>query len=231
MSARYAIYFAPPAGSPWWTFAARWLGRDEIRGTALPFNNQGAFGTSEQSALTAAPRRYGFHATLKAPFRLADGCDETQLIARLHELVQTHEGVDLAPLMLATLGDFVALVPGSRTAELQSLAAHCVTELDDLRAPLDELDLARRRVSELDARESELLARYGYPYVMERFRFHMTLTGSVGSAIARRVCKVLEPEINRLNREAPLVLDRLCLFKEPDAGEPFVRVADLELKP
>ena len=98
-----------------------------------------------------------------------------------------------------------------------------------LRAPLSQTDLARRRGAGLDAREAELLALHGYPHVLERFRFHMTLTGPVDSATALRVCQALAAEPVKLNARAPLVLDRLCLFVEQSPGTPFQRVIDLRL--
>jgi putative phosphonate metabolism protein len=230
MSARYAIYFAPAKHSAWWTFGAHWLGRDEHDNTALPQPELAGIGPEDLQAITAEPRRYGFHATLKPPFHLSAGHNEADLVARLERLAQTLTPVTLGPLQLATLGNFVALVPEAAPAGLQSLAATCVTGLDDLRAPLSELDLARRRSANLDTRETELLALYGYPHVLERFRFHMTLTGPVDAATAQRVTQALAAEPARLNALSPLSLDRLCLFIEQSPGAPFQRVIDLRLR-
>jgi putative phosphonate metabolism protein len=229
MSARYAIYFSPAKHSAWWNFGAHWLGRDEHDHTALPQPEVAAIGPQELQAITAEPRRYGFHATLKAPFHLSASHTEADLVASLGRLAQTLKPVPLGHLQLATLGNFVALVPDLPNSELQSLAAVCVTGLDDLRAPLSETDLARRHSAGLDARESELLALHGYPHVLERFRFHMTLTGPVDAATAQRVRQALAGEAERLNAQAPLWLDRLCLFVEQDRGAPFQRVIDLRL--
>lgn len=229
MSARYAIYFSPAKHSAWWTFGAHWLGRDEHDNSALPQPEAAGIAPAELQAITAEPRRYGFHATLKAPFHLSAGHTEADLVARLGRLAQTLVPVALGPLQLATLGHFVALVPEAAPAGLHTLAASCVTELDDLRAPLSELDLARRRSAALNARESELLALHGYPHVLERFRFHMTLTGPVDAAMTQRVTQALAAEPARLNALAPLSLDRLCLFIEQYPGAPFQRVIDIRL--
>ncbi|MDP2033982.1 MAG: DUF1045 domain-containing protein [Polaromonas sp.] len=229
MSARYAIYFSPAKHSAWWTWGAHWLGRDEHDNTALPQPELAGIGPEELQAITAEPRRYGFHATLKAPFHLSAGHQEADLVARLGRLAQTLAPVALGPLQLATLGNFVALVPRAPPAGLQALAATCVTGLDDLRAPLTEAELARRRSAGLDTRETELLALHGYPHVLERFRFHMTLTGPVDAATAQRVGQALAGEASRLNAQAPLLLDRLCLFVEQGPGAPFQRVIDLRL--
>ncbi|MGC1174528.1 DUF1045 domain-containing protein [Polaromonas sp.] len=229
MSARYAIYFAPDRHSPWWAFGAHWLGRNEHDNTALPQPLLEEMGAAELAGITAEPRRYGFHATLKAPFRLSAAHTEPDLVARLGQLAQTLAPVALGPLRIATLGNFVALVPEISSVGLQALAAACVSGLDDLRAPLEEAELARRRNADLNAREAELLALYGYPHVMERFRLHLTLTGPVDASQAQRISQAAGPAIARLNREAPLSLDRLCLFVERSPGTPFQRVIDVRL--
>lgn len=229
MTARYAVYFAPAQGSPWWEFGARWLGRDEWRNAPLASPKLAQFEAAEWSDLTATPRRYGFHATLKAPFHLSEGHTAEDLMARLQALAATLKPLALGPLQAVTLGDFVALVPAVAPAELTALAAACVSELDAMRAPLSPADLARRRAPHLDAREQELLHLYGYPHVLERFRLHFTLSGPVDQPTAQRVLQAVAEPLARLNATAPLWLDRLCLFVEPAAGQPFTRLADIGL--
>ncbi|MDO8451177.1 MAG: DUF1045 domain-containing protein [Rhodoferax sp.] len=229
MTSRYAIYFAPAHGSPWWEFGARWLGRDECNDTALVQHPLAQIAPDELQEITAQPRHYGFHATLKAPFGLSGSHTEADLTARMEALAATLKPVALGRLQAATLGDFAALVPATATDELTDLAAACVKELDDLRTPLSDADFARRRVTHLDARELELLQRYGYPYVLERFRFHFTLSGPVAHPTAQRVMQAVADPVTQLNVTAPLVLDRLCLFVEPAPGQPFQRMADAAL--
>jgi len=231
MSPRYAVYFAPDKHSPWRTFGAHWLGRDEYDGSALPQPQLAAISPEELAGITQEPRRYGFHATLKAPFRLAPGYDEQALITRLKTLALSLKPLALGPLRLAALDSFMALIPDTSPAGLSALAAACVKELDDMRAPLLEAELARRRAAPLDTREAELLARYGYPHVMERFRLHMTLTGPLEPSMAQRVSDAVAPLTSRLNAEAPLWLDQLCLFVERTPGAPFRRLIDLKLQP
>jgi len=229
MSARYAIYFAPAHGSPWWTFGAHWLGRDERGDTPLAQPPLAQIAPDELLQITSQPRRYGFHATLKAPFSLSGGHTAEDLTARLHALADTLQPVLLGPMLVANLGDFVALVPARSNDELRDLAAACVTGLDDLRAPLSEADLARRRIEELSVREQELLQRYGYPCVQERFRFHLTLSGPVDPQRAQQLQQAVAAPVAQLNASCPLVLDQLCLFVEPAPGQPFKRLADAAL--
>lgn len=229
MKPRYAIYFAPEQGSPWWEFGARWLGRDECRNMNRCQFPLDQIGPIELRELTAQPRRYGFHATLKAPFHLNDGHSVNDLTARMQALAATLKPVLLESMQAKLLGDFVALVPAIGSHDLMALAAVCVATLDDLRAPLSEADRARRRVDALDAREQELLHLYGYPHVLERFRFHLTLSGPVAPPMAQRVLQAVAAPVAQLNATAPLVLDRLCLFAEPAPGQPFQRIADAGL--
>lgn len=229
MSPRHAIYFAPAHSTPWWEFGARWLGRDERDDTSLVQPPLAQITPDELCELTAQPRRYGFHATLKAPFCLRDEHTEDDLTARLHRLAATLNPVQLGPLQVTTLGDFVALVPAVATDALMMLAAACVTGLDDLRAPLSEADLARRHIEHLSVREQALLQLYGYPYVLERFKFHLTLSGPVTPHAAQRVQQAVVAPVAQLNEAAPLVLDRLCLFVESAPGQPFKRIADAAL--
>ena len=230
MSARYAIYFSPAKHSPWWNFGAQWLGRDECDDKALAQPVLTQIGLTDLNSITAEPRRYGFHATLKAPFHLRDGFSVDDLAQRVQALASRLRPVSLGPLQLVTLGDFVALTPLTATEELATLAAACVVELDDLRAPLTAEELARRRIEQLSTREQELLRQSGYPYVLDRYRLHFTLSGPVPRATAQSVMQAVAQPVARLNSAAPLLLDRLCLFVETAPGQPFKRLIDAELR-
>lgn len=170
---RTAVYYLPPKGSALARFGARWLGWDVDRGTA-----------SESLApeLTATPRKYGFHGTLKPPFKLAPGCDAAGLEAEVVALAQRCAPVTLEGLALTRLGRFFALTPVGDATALGALAAVCVADLDGFRAPASDAELAKRRAKGLSAAQEAHLLRWGYPYVMDQFRFHLTLTGSVDEA-------------------------------------------------
>lgn len=223
MTQRYALYFAPAIESPWWAFGTRWLGRNEFDDTELPLTEP------QWHDITVEPRRYGFHATLKAPFRLSERKTPDDLISRTQALAAQLAPVSLGPLQALNLGRFVALCPVTSPPDLAALAESCVVGLDDLRAPLTQQDLERRQVGQLDARELALLHDYGYPYVLERFRFHFSLTGSVDQTTRQRVMQAVQGPVTHLNATAPLVLDRLCLFMEQTLGSSFRRIADVVL--
>jgi putative phosphonate metabolism protein len=228
MSARYAVYFAPAVDSDWWRFGAGWLGRDDVRGQELPQPLLHGIPREDFHTITAEPRRYGFHATLKAPFALRDGSTEHDLRARVDGLAAQMQAVELGDLQPSVIARFVALVPEGHRPGLHELAARCVMDLDELRAPMTAEDLARRQAAGLTSEQRELLERYGYPHVLHHFLFHMTLSARVDPATADRLVQGAHTGLARLG---PLRLDRLCLFREEHAGAPFLRVHERELRP
>jgi putative phosphonate metabolism protein len=230
MSPRYAVYFSPARGSPWWTFGSDWLGRDEFNNLPLVQAEISGISRAELFSLTEEPRRYGFHATLKAPFRLNENFDLNDLMSSLGTLAKQHSPIELGTICAVKVGHFVALAPQMVNVSLTSLAEKCVTELDHLRAPLTELDMARRKIETLDARGQYLLTEYGYPHVLEKFIFHFTLSGRIPPLVADHIINAVIDQLNKLNGTSPLVLDRLCLFVEDSPGQPFRRVADMGLE-
>lgn len=221
---RYAIYYAPAVDSSWWRFGAGWLGWDEQSGMAMPQSRPPEFSREDFHALTSEPRRYGFHATLKAPFRLRPRVSEQLLCDRVQTLARRLSPVAIGPLEPVLLADFVALAPVQRRPLIDSLAARCVMELDDLRAPLTESELARRKPEQLGPAEREMLHRYGYPYVLGLFRFHITLSGRVDAVTADLLVHRARQVVMPLNESAPLQLDRLCVFREDQPRAPFLRI-------
>lgn len=229
MTMRYAIYYAPAHSSPWWTFGAGWLGRDETHDGTPPEFAAPMLPEPERRRITTQARRYGFHATLKAPFHLRLGVTPAELLARTRSLAQRLRPVPLSPLRVQRLRPYVVLLTPEHHTAASDLASACVIVLDDLRQPLTPDELARRQPATLDARELELLHRYGYPHVLERFRFHLTLTDPVNEAQAAQVTEAVSSQVARLNAQTPLTLDRLCIFEEPAPGQAFRRVHDLVL--
>lgn len=224
---RYAVYFAPAAGSSWWRFGCAWVGRDALSGDPRP---QPMIDGLDLYSLTAAPRRYGFHATLKAPFRLRPGVSAALLCTRTAQLARSLTPVPLGELRASHRDGFVALRPSADPAPLGALAEECVRVLDPLRAPITEEDIARRRASgSLDARGEELLRSVGYHLALERFDFHLTLSDPCDEAIAQRLIEAADAIVEPLNRSHPLWLDRLSVFVEAAPQAPMMRLADFAL--
>ncbi len=168
---RYAVYYLPE-NAELADFGAMWLGWDVAQGVAV--EQPGVEGIE---AATRTPRKYGFHGTLKPPFRLADGADVAGLQADIAALAAETPPVEIAGLKLSRIGRFLALVPVGEAAGLARLAFACVTRLDRYRRPPSVEELERRRATGLTQRQDALLLKWGYPYVAEEFRFHLTLTG------------------------------------------------------
>jgi putative phosphonate metabolism protein len=220
VSARYAIYAAPEPASALWRFGSAVLGYDAATGEEVARRVPPGFTDAEWAALTADPRRYGFHGTLKAPFRLADGRSIAELERAVAALAASLTAPAPIPLSLTRLGGFFALCPDGRPPALHALADACVRELDGFRAPLAPEERARRRPERLTHRQRVRLDDFGYPYVFEDFRFHMTLTGSVPAD--RRAA--VETGLGRLSESAgigPLVLDALAVFEQSAHSQRF----------
>lgn len=221
MSGRYAVYFAPVAESELARFGDRWLGRAVDSGAALEQPALDGLDAARLRVLTESPRHYGFHGTLKPPFHLADGCDAAELRRALAGFAVRQAPFEIDNLCLREIGDFLALVPGDSAPALSRLADACVTEFDAYRAPPDSAEFDKRHAAGLTPRQTELLARWGYPYVFDEFRFHLTLTGPVADKNERaRVTELLAPLVARLLRR-PVPVRELSLFHQPDRAAPF----------
>ena len=220
MTKRFAIYYAPAESSPLSRLAASWLGRDAFRGPCPPETVLNGFTGEVWRAATADPRVYGFHATLKPPFRLSDPATEPDLFRGLQDFAATQRSFEAPCLKVSPLSAFLALTLSEPCPTFEALAADCVREFDSFRAPPTDEELARRRISRLSARQIEYLHRWGYPYVMDEWRFHMTLTSSLESPLLQTVQVHLEDLFSPYCR-APLMVDSICLFEQPGPGQPF----------
>lgn len=209
---RFAVYYVPRPGALA-ACAAEWLGWDPASGATLP--QPDLPGIPFPAVLTAEARRYGFHGTLRAPFRLADGVSATVGAETVAALAARLAPVTCSGLALENLQGFLALTPTGCEAALLELAASVVEATNPLRAPLTKAEIARRRPESLTPRQRELMTLWGYPHVMEEFRFHLTLTdrlpepAPVMAALQAHFAPVLP---------RPFVIDDLCLCGEDAEG-------------
>ncbi|MCJ8517861.1 putative phosphonate metabolism protein [Pseudorhizobium tarimense] len=217
---RYAIYFAPAPDTGLTRAANHWLGRDAFTGEILDAPSQLSLPQEQWRELVAEPQRYGFHATLKAPFNLREGRTEVELIDAFEAFAASTEPFEIPQAIIGQLGPFFALVPHSPHPPLQEFAAKVVEAFEPFRAPLSDADIARRKPERLSEAQRTNLHTWGYPYVMDEFRFHMTLTGPVEAEFAPRVHDELSPRFSA-HDGAPLPIDGLALFIERNRGEPF----------
>ena len=225
---RYAIYFTPPQDDPLTCLAAGWLGRDAFDNQRLEMPEVPGLSRAEIVAQTKDARRYGFHATLKAPFRLADDASAAELDEAVADLAGNFEPIAL-PLVVAELDGFLALVPAEPAASLDRLAGDIVHSLDRFRAPLSEAEIARRKPDKLGPELRDNLLRWGYPYVFEAFQFHMTLTDRLPANERARFRAAIDAVFKAVLVQ-PVMLDGLAVFAEPEPGADFAVTSWHKLK-
>lgn len=226
---RYALYYAPRADDALATEASQWLGYSPDSGRPRPHPRLSILPPERLAEITAEPRLYGFHGTLKAPIALVDGVSERDFIDAVGRVAIGLRAFSTPALKLAALGDFLSLVPSDRCDPLQDLADRCVIEFDEFRRPADENELARRREAGLTPRQDQLLLRWGYPYVLEEWRFHLTLTGRIADPAERDAVKAVLAQRFRAFIDRPLQVRDLCVFRQPGPGRPFTVLARFQL--
>jgi putative phosphonate metabolism protein len=227
---RYAIYFVPGARTALYRFGASVIGYDCFEGTDVP--QLAGLGDSEADwhALTEEPRKYGFHATLRAPFRLQADTDEQGLIETFERFARARGAVPEFMPKLRILGGFIAIMPRDDCPPLFALADDCVTSFDKFRAPLSAQERARRLAARLSREEVANLERWGYPYVFGHFRFHMTLTGLLPGERRSAILSQLEERFARAHRhDRPVTVDRLALVRQAGAAARFVVVREAQV--
>ncbi|MFK7938475.1 MAG: DUF1045 domain-containing protein [Roseovarius sp.] len=212
---RYAVYFVP-SGDALARFGAHWLGWDINGGKVVAYLDVADLPAPIED-ITATPRRYGLHATIVPPFHLAHGITLAHLKDVLERACSMQAPVHLDALALARLGRFLALVPVGSTNALNTLAADMLHQLDTLRAPPSTTDLERHRTKGLTPAQDALLQRWGYPYVMEAFKCHLTLTGKLPKAQARTLEQQLGPLVAQV-LPRPFVIGQLALVGQDAQG-------------
>jgi hypothetical protein len=219
MGARYAIYLAPSPDSDIWRRACAWLGRDAARDADISFVGPVGVGPARAAAITADARHYGFHATIKAPFRLVDGatpgalCDAAETFARERSAFP----IDLR---LSVLGSFLALTEVRPSAAIATLHAEALAAFEPFRAPLRESDLKRRLAANLTEQQKGHLAEWGYPHVLDNFRLHFTLTSRLPPEERADLASLLIDYFAD-DLTTPMPVDAVCIFEQPSAEAPF----------
>jgi putative phosphonate metabolism protein len=221
MAARYAIYAAPERNTRLWAFGTSVLGRDPETGGAVPQIAPDGFSPEEWRTLTASPRRYGFHATLKPPFALAAKRSEEDLFTAVRAFAAPRPPIAGLSVRPFAGGSYVMLGLTDRHARVHELADACVADFDAFRAQPSDAELARRQSANLSEREQANLARWGYPYVFDTFKFHLTLAGPLPGERAAQALSALETAYDDAVKGEGLAISSLAVFVEPAPGEPF----------
>ncbi|WP_409722995.1 DUF1045 domain-containing protein [Pseudorhodoplanes sp.] len=225
---RYAIYFTPDPETPLARFGASVIGYDPDCARDVPQLALDHVASSEMVAATQNPRRYGFHATLVAPFYL-NGASEQSLVSALDAFCAQMSPAALGRLVVTRVDDFIALTPSESVPAVDALAAACVAFFDRYRAPLSAFDLARRSAEDLSARERQNLERWGYPYVMDEFRFHMSLTGRLAPDDRQRFQRALTDAFRPL-ADVPHRIESLSVLRQSAPEQRFSVLARRALR-
>ncbi|HTZ70783.1 MAG TPA: DUF1045 domain-containing protein, partial [Acetobacteraceae bacterium] len=201
---RYALYWAPPPDDPLWQQGCAWLGRDAATGAHVPQPD-----IPNIAALTEDARHYGLHCTLRAPMRLAT--DEHKLASSIRKIAETMHSFALPPLTLRSVDGFLSLTLTASCPEMRTLADQCVRETDHHRLPASPKELARRRATGLKPRQETMLRRWGYPYVMDDWLFHITLTRRLSSSELAEILPEAQSWFAPL-LNLPRLVDGICIF-------------------
>jgi hypothetical protein len=224
MTARFALYLTPEPEEALWQFGSDWLGYDAEARAERPHPAIEGLTPGFLREATAHPRLYGLHVTVKAPFRLAAGARAEDVLSEVARLAARH--APFGPMALALearpAGDdhvFLCLAPKTETVALHALEADAVVALDRFRAPLSASETARRNPDSLPRRERQYLEKFGYPYVLDAFRPHFSLTGPVSPGLN------LHEILARKLAETPALTQWTCrslaVFEQPEAGARF----------
>jgi putative phosphonate metabolism protein len=217
---RYAIYYTAAPGSALDRFGASLLGYEADGGDELPFPDGVIQTIPDWRDLTQDPRKYGFHATLKAPMALADGKAAAQLAAACELFADLVRPVPVIQPVVDSISGFIAVIPAEPSAELELLAADATKAFDSFRAPLSPEDRARRSPDKLTPRQRDYLDRWGYPYVFEEFRFHMTLTGRLPAERREPIVAMLRGRFAATGI-GPLAIDAIALCRQENPNSRF----------
>jgi hypothetical protein len=218
---RYAIYFVPSAATEFFRFGSAVLGYDCYTGASV--RRPAALDAEPEfwDRLTAEPRSYGFHATLKAPFTLSPSSGEAQLVSALHSFAGLGHSIPALMPAVQMLSGFAAIVPAAASPAIDELAAKCTTIFDAFRAPMTAQERAQRVAAGLNQSQIANLDRWGYPYLFADFRFHMTLTSRVDRERRDDVLATLQKALGRTCKDRALAIERISLVRQNDANTPF----------
>jgi len=226
---RFAIYFAPEIDSNLHSIGSQWLGRDSSSGKFIEQPNIKGISSSYFYSVTKTPRRYGFHATLKAPFRLnkeftlKDLCSQIQRLSALSKTFSIN-------LKVRKLENFIALMMDPNEQKMQNLASKLVENLDHFRAPLHQEEIDKRRMSALTISEDENLLNWGYPYVFNDFRFHITLTEKIQCQSDRESMVSAASAHFSESLENTIKVSSISLFVQESSEADFLQIKQFALQ-
>lgn len=220
VTARYAVYYVPAPESVLLHVGQRWLGRDVYSGDPVRRRMTLGLPLDQVTELTRSAARYGLHATLKAPFELAPDTSEDLLLSSARQLGSSLVPIS-AQLSVGAIGEFLALLLTENEQQVNELHRACLEYFEPQRAPLSEYDRTRRLQAPLSPEQLKALDQFGYPYILENFRFHITLTQRIKDAERRASVQQLLTDIFDRAWTEPHVIDAISILRQDDRQQPF----------
>ncbi len=218
---RYAIYYAPEPGTPLDIFGRSWFGSGAAGGKSAAI---GGISAARIAELSESSRRYGFHGTLKPPFALNPATNLDSLLNAARIFARTLAPIQIPPLELAIIGKFIALTPTAQSAALEKLSAACVRAFEAYRVPLSEEQRENYKLNRLTVHQEQMLAHWGYPYVMEEFRFHISVTDRIDDSKERDDVMAVLAILAAPVLGTPIMVRDLAVFGQSAVNEPMVAI-------
>ena len=208
---RYAIYYAPIENPELDLFGKCWLGWDPYKGEETTKSDLSKLTSFKKfSSLVLTPKQYGFHGTIKAPFRLKNEYTYNDLENKVREISKQIQSFHLDKLVIKKLGNFIALTP-SKNLKVNDVSNKFVEGLDFLRDDLSEDEIKKRNPHKLSFNQKKKLFKWGYPYVFNEFKFHLTLTGKLRIEEIDNVYKYLQTILKSVNLRK-IHFKSICIF-------------------
>ncbi len=190
---RVAIYFLPKKNSSLENFGKNLLGRDINKKKKISltrrqkyFINRGFTYFDELKNYCEQPAKYGFHATLKAPFRLKRNVKTKNFYDVISHIATQHSRFKIKGLKIVYSKKFTFITSRKPNKLLINLENDLVKHLDTFRAELNKTEIKKRIPDSLTFKQNKYLKEWGYPFVFDQFKFHMTLMNQNNNKLSNK---------------------------------------------
>lgn len=221
---RVAIYFLPKKNSSLENFGKNLLGRDinKKRKISLTrrqkyFINRRFTYFDELKDYCEKPAKYGFHATLKAPFRLKRNVKTKDFYDVISHIAAQHSRFKIKGLKIVYRKKFTFITSRKEIKSLINLENDLVKHLDTFRAELNKTEIKKRNPDSLTFKQNKYLKEWGYPFVLDQFKFHMTLMNQNNNKLSNKQKLELEKLIYKISNNL-LEFNEISLLGENKNG-------------
>ena len=221
---RVAIYFLPKKNSSLENFGKNLLGRDINKKKKISltrrqkyFINRGFTYFDELKDYCEEPAKYGFHATLKAPFRLKRNVKTKNFYDVISHIAAQHSRFKIKGLKIVYSKKFTFITSRKPNKLLINLENDLVKHLDTFRAELNKTEIKKRIPDSLTFKQNKYLKEWGYPFVFDQFKFHMTLMNQNNNKLSNKQKLELEKLIYKISNNV-IEFNEISLLGENKNG-------------